>query len=99
MPKAIKLKEEELNKIKNIRQTYFNIQNAIGQIHLSRLNFENQLDNLNKQEGQILEEYTNTQTAEREFVTTLQDTYGMGTLDIQSGEFSPSPEAPSTEEK
>ena len=90
MSEPIKLQQEEITKITEIRKNYFNIQNAIGQIHLTKLNLENQLDGMGKQEEQVLEEYKKTQTAEQEFVASLQKTYGLGTLDIRSGTFMPS---------
>lgn len=90
MSEPIKLLPEELSKISDIRKTYFNIQSAIGQIHLSRHNFHTQLENLDTQEGEVMGEYSKTQTAEKEFIQNLQDKYGMGTLSIADGEFIPS---------
>ena len=98
MSDTIKLLPEELNKITDIRKNYFNIQNAIGQIQLSRLNFDKQFENLGKQEEEVLEEYAKTQEAEKEFVQNLQEKYGMGTLDIANGEFVPAPKAPQSKE-
>tara|TARA_Y100001973_G_C5107708_1_gene286019 strand:- start:501 stop:824 length:324 start_codon:yes stop_codon:yes gene_type:complete len=90
MSETIKLLPEELNKITDIRRNYFNIQTAVGQIHLSRHNLNTQLENLDKQEHEIMEEYSKTQTAEQDCVKGLQDKYGLGTLDIQNGSFIPS---------
>ena len=98
MSEAIKLLPEELNKITDIRKNYFNIQSAIGQIHLSRHNFEIQIDNLGKQEDEVMSEYKTTQEAEKEFIKNLQDKYGMGTLNIGDGEFMPAPTAGTTED-
>tara|TARA_Y100001973_G_C5155238_1_gene310338 strand:+ start:506 stop:805 length:300 start_codon:yes stop_codon:yes gene_type:complete len=97
MSEAIKLQPEELNKITDIRKNYFNIQSAIGQIQLSRYNFESQLDSLHEQEKEVMSEYAKTQEAEKEFITTLQDKYGMGTLNIGDGEFVPAPKVETTE--
>ena len=91
MSEPIKLLPEELNKITEIRRNYFNIQTAVGQVHLSRHNINTQLENLDKQEYEIMEEYSKTQTAEQDCVKGLQDKYGLGTLDIQNGSFIPSP--------
>ena len=97
MSEPIKLLPEELNKITDIRKNYFNIQSAIGQIHLSRHNFESQLDALHEQEGEVMSEYKKTQEAEKEFIKSLQDKYGMGTLNIGDGEFVPAPKVETTE--
>ena len=96
MSEPIKLLPEELNKITEIRKNYFNIQTAVGQIQLSRHNFESQLDTLHVQEKEVMEEYTKTQTAEQEFIKSLQDKYGLGTLNIGDGEFVPAPKVEST---
>jgi SMC interacting uncharacterized protein involved in chromosome segregation len=87
MSEIKKLEQNEIEAITNIRKNYFNIQNVIGQIHLSRNNLDKQLENLNIQEEQIMKEYTNTQNKEKEFVQSLQEKYGVGTLDIEKGEF------------
>ena len=97
MSEPIKLQPEELNKITDIRKNYFNIQSAIGQIYLSRHNFEVQLDTLVEQEREIMEEYTKTQTSEKDFIKNLQEKYGMGTLNIGEGEFLPSPKVETPE--
>jgi hypothetical protein len=90
MSETKKLQQNEIEEVTNIRKNYFNIQNALGQIFLTRRNTQIQLDNLDKQEESILAEYAKTQEAERNFVDKLQETYGIGTLDIQKGEFVPS---------
>ena len=97
MSESIKLLPEELNKITDIRKNYFNIQSAIGQIHLSKHNFEKQLDSLYEQEKEVMDEYLKTQEAEKEFVQSLQDKYGLGTLNIGDGEFVPAPKVATSE--
>ena len=97
MSEPIKLLPEELNKITEIRRNYFNIQTAVGQIHLSRHNFEIQLDALHEQEKEVMSEYKKTQDAEKDFIKGLQDKYGLGTLNIGDGEFVPAPKTETTE--
>ena len=93
MSEPVKLLQEETENIKKIRKNYFNIQSAIGQIHLSRHNFQQQLESLDKQEEQIMAEYQKTQQGEKDFIKNLQEKYGVGTLNIADGEFLPaSPE-------
>ena len=94
MSEVKKLEQSEIESITKIRRNYFNIQNIIGQIRLSKVNLENQLDSLHKQEEQIMEEYKHTQNSEKEFIENLQKKYGIGTLDIEKGEFVPTPNQP-----
>tara|TARA_R100001015_G_C4611764_1_gene167194 strand:- start:262 stop:549 length:288 start_codon:yes stop_codon:yes gene_type:complete len=90
MSEPVKLLQEETENITNIRKNYFNIQSAIGQIYLSRHNFQQQLESLDKQEAQIMAEYQKTQQGEKDFIKNLQEKYGVGTLNIADGEFLPS---------
>ena len=48
---------------------------------------------MHEQEKEVMGEYSKTQTAEKEFIQKLQDTYGLGTLNIGEGEFIPAPKA------
>ena len=96
MPEDIKLTEEEVTKMTEIRKNYFNIQTAMGQVQLTKINLSEQLTMMDKQEGAVKEEYAKTQAAERELVKSLHDKYGVGTLNIESGTFSPSAEATTT---
>ena len=91
MSEPIKLLPEELTKITDIRRTYFNIQNAVGQLYLTRRNLEEQLNSIDDRESDVMEEYKKTQTAEQDTIKVLQDKYGMGTLDVENGNFIPSP--------
>ena len=97
MSETKKLQQNEIEEVTNIRKNYFNIQSAIGQIHLSRHNFESQLDALHEQEGEVMSEYKKTQDAEKDFIKSLQDKYGLGTLNIGDGEFVPAPKTETTE--
>ena len=87
----IKLQEDEVTKITDIRRTYFNIQTAVGQLTLTKLNLNNQLSRINEQEAGVLDEYAKTQDVERTLVEGLQKKYGIGTLNIESGTFVPAP--------
>ena len=49
---------------------------------------------MDNQHGSITEEYAKTQSGERELVKGLQDKYGVGSLNLESGTFVPAPEQP-----
>ena len=88
-----KLTQEELTKIQEIRKNYVNIQSAFGQLHLTRMNLEKQLDNIELIFNELTAEYEKTQNSERELVQSIQTKYGEGTLNIDDGSFTPSPVA------
>jgi len=83
------LTQEELTKIKDIRKNYVNIQTAFGQLHLTKLNLQKQLTQLGANEETLTKEYENTQSAEQELVKSIQEKYGVGSLDIETGTFTP----------
>ena len=73
------LTQEEITKVKNIRKNYIDIQNAFGQLHLTKLNLEKQLSQIDTNYETLTAEYEKTQTAEQELVKSIQDQYGVGT--------------------
>ena len=89
MSETKKLTTEELQKVKDIRQNYVAIQNAFGQLHLTKLNLEKQLQGIEENYNSLGAEYEKTQDAERTLVQSVQDTYGVGTLNIEDGTFTP----------
>ena len=89
MSEIKKLTEEEITKVKSIRKNYVDIQNAFGQLHLTKLNLEKQLSQIDSNYASLTTEYEKTQTAETDLVKSIQDTYGVGTLNIEDGTFSP----------
>ena len=79
------LTQEEITKVQDIRKNYVAIQNAFGQLHLTKLNLEKQLSDIDVNYETLTTEYEKTQTAEKDLVQSLQEKYGTGTLNIESG--------------
>ena len=90
MSETKKLTTEEITKVQSIRKNYVSIQNAFGQLHLTKLNLEKQITGIDENFESLSTEYENTQKAETEVVKALQDVYGVGTLNIEDGTFTPS---------
>ena len=82
-----KLTKEELQKVKDIRKNYLNIQTGFGQLHLTKINLEKQLDGVQQNYQNLTTEYEKTQDAERNLIKSIQDKYGVGTLNIEDGTF------------
>ena len=91
MSKEIKFTEEEMKTVTEIQQSYLGVQNAFGQIGISRIKLEQQLTELTAGETQIKKRFDETQQKEKEFVDSIQKKYGNGNLDINSGVFTPTP--------
>tara|TARA_R110000772_G_C13031616_1_gene411767 strand:- start:90 stop:383 length:294 start_codon:yes stop_codon:yes gene_type:complete len=93
MADAIKFSEEELKSLQELQVTYNQITSAFGQLALTRLG-------LDSQEEQLKTTLVDTRTKENELAKELTDKYGKGSLNIETGEFTPTPEEiPTTTEE
>tara|TARA_R100000152_G_C6769251_1_gene195024 strand:+ start:1031 stop:1381 length:351 start_codon:yes stop_codon:yes gene_type:complete len=84
-----KFTPEEVETAKRIRQTYADVQYTFGQIGIARLRLEQQLEGLDDVEGQLKQKFTETQKEEQDYIAGIQKKYGDGTLDPESGIFTP----------
>jgi len=91
MSEVKKLTEEEIQKVTDIRKNYVTIQNGFGQLHLTKMNLEAQLKNIESNYETLTSEYEKTQQAEKDIVKIIQDKYGIGTLNIEDGTFTTAP--------
>ena len=93
MADATKFSEEELKSLQELQVTYNQITSAFGQLALTRLG-------LDSQEEQLKTTLVDTRTKENELAKELTDKYGKGSLNIETGEFTPTPEkTPTTTEE
>lgn len=70
-----KLTEEELQSIKNIRQEYTNLALSFGELELQKLGLVEAQKELVNREAQLAQQ--------------LQEKYGQGTIDLNTGEVKP----------
>jgi len=89
MAKEIKFTEDELTSLSDLRDTYAGVQNDFGAIKVRKVLLTQQLDSLEEAEVQLETRYTETQKTEQEIVKTLNEKYGPGNLDPQTGVFTP----------
>jgi len=95
--KAVKFSEDEMKQINILQQGYVNLQNALGQMGVSRIRLEQQLDDLDTAEDNVRVQFVENQTKEREFVDSINKKYGDGNLDLTTGVFTPNPTVETTE--
>ena len=98
MAEEIKFSEEELKSLGELSQGYQNIQNAFGQLRVQKILAQQQLDGLEEAEVKMEGDYTDLQQKERDLVAELNKKYGPGSLDPQTGVFTPTPQAEPVEE-
>ena len=87
MAEEVKFTEEEMNKIKEIQQTYVDVQQSLGQLSVARIRLEQQLNSLDGGENELKNKFIETQKGEQEFIGGLTKKYGDGTLDPETGIF------------
>ena len=92
MAKEIKFSEEELQSLNELSQGYQNIQAAFGQMKVQHILAEQQISSIEEAEVQMESDYSDLQEKERELVQQLNEKYGPGQLDPQTGVFTPAPE-------
>ena len=92
MAKETKFTEEEIKSLNELSQNYQQIQLAFGQFKVQHLLAEQQMNALEEAEVQMESDYSDLQEKERELVQQLNEKYGPGQLDPQTGVFTPAPE-------
>ena len=92
MADEIKFSDEELKSLQDLSQSYQNIQNSFGQIRVQKILAEQQADALEEAEVKMEADYKEMQETERELVQQLNEKYGPGQLDPQTGVFTPVPQ-------
>ena len=82
MPEEVKFTEEELNQLKTIQSSYVSIQNAFGQLKMAMFRLE-------QQEVDLEDKLKAIQENEDKFLNKITDKYGQGTLNPETGVFTP----------
>lgn len=84
-----KITDEELQNIKEVQEKYTAIGVQLVRLKLARKTGEEYLEELTKQEASIMGELTETNKEEKELADVLNEKYGVGSLDMTNGEFTP----------
>ena len=82
MPEEVKFTEEEMSQVQGIQQNYANIQNQFGQLKMAQIR-------LDEQEVQLEDSLKSIQDEEKKFLDSISDKYGQGTLNPETGVFTP----------
>ncbi len=89
MSKAIKFTEDELKKITDLRDASQAKVVEFGQLKLDILLTNQRLKQLEEIEAKAESDYEGLQKSEVDLVNELKEKYGVGTVDLSSGEFVP----------
>ena len=96
----IKFTQEEMQTVSQLSVKSNNITNRFGQLAIAKINLEKQSEAVEEEEFKLHEELEALKKEEQETLQSITDKYGPGSLDPQTGVFTPSVEVqPSEEEK
>ena len=91
MAEPIKFTKEELESLQGIQNAYQTKTIEFGQLKVQKILLSQQMDSLEKQLEQMEVDYTNIQENERKLVADLNQKYGPGSLNPDTGVFTPAP--------
>jgi len=83
MPEEVKFTEEELTQVQNFQNQYLSVQNQFGQLKLAQIRLDNQ-------EVDLEDALKKIQNNEEKFLNEITEKYGQGTLNPDTGVFTPS---------
>lgn len=86
---VIKFTESEMLAIAQLQSKYQQKIFELGQIELTKVDLEQQLQDNVKQREQLFEDWKKVQTEENNLLQQLSQKYGDGTLSLKDGTFKP----------
>lgn len=86
---TMKFTQEELDSIKTIQEEYSTVGIQLVQLKLARKSSEEYLTALEQEEARIVEQIDSINKREKELTEALNNKYGIGSLDMTTGEFTP----------
>ena len=89
MSEQIKFTEEEIQEIKQVQSNYQTIGLELVQIKLALSNAKRQFESLELEERALTERITDVNVKERQIAKQLEEKYGKGEIDLESGVFTP----------
>ena len=89
MAKEVKFTDDELKQLQGLQTSYQEKQLQFGQLKVQRILFQQQSDSLEEAEVQLEEDYKKVQETERNLVQQLNEKYGPGSLNPETGVFTP----------
>ena len=95
----IKFSDEELKELGELQQSYQEKQAQLGQIAVQKILLGQQVESVENRQVELEGEYEEVQQKEREIVEKLNEKYGPGQLDPQTGVFTPIPQGDAAAEE
>ena len=82
MADPIKFTPEEIQEIQDLQQLYTTVVTQAGQVHLEEIT-------LHERKGQVEANFGEVKRKEQEILSNLNTKYGQGSINLETGEFTP----------
>ena len=87
--KQIKFTQEELDSLSNLKNTYAQLELALGRVEMARIQVEQRAEQIEGEKLSLEAQLNELQKQERVLVESLNEKYGAGNLDPNTGVFTP----------
>jgi len=89
MSEQIKFTDEEMKTLRGLQDSYTEKQSELGQLSVQRILLNQELNSLDEKQAFLENQYVSIQQKEKDLVKKLNDKYGQGQLDQDTGIFTP----------
>ena len=87
--KEIKFTQEELDSLSNLKNTYAQLELSLGKVEMARIQIEQRAEQIEGEKLSLETQLNELQKQERVLVESLNEKYGAGNLDPNTGVFTP----------
>ena len=87
--KQIKFTDEEIKSLQDLQTSYSNVRSSFGDLEIQRIQTEQRLEQINNEKLRLETEYSALNMSEQQLVNDLNEKYGPGNLDPNTGVFTP----------
>ena len=89
MAEPVKFTDEEIKELQEVQNKYFNVQGDLGRVSITRIRLTQQLATLDEKASSLEAEFLEVQKEEKGFIDKINEKYGDGVLDPETGTFTP----------
>ena len=87
--KEIKFTKQEMKSLNEVKVGFEEVQFSLGSLEIVRIQTENKLEQISNRRLQLETQYTNLLNDEQDLLQELNDKYGPGNFDPETGVFTP----------
>ena len=87
--KEIKFTQEELDSLSNLKNAYAQLELSLGKVEMARIQIDQRAEQIEGEKLSLETQINELQKQERVLVASLNEKYGAGNLDPNTGVFTP----------